>query len=52
MKCVILYIRGNGAAGSQRSEVLGILLEQGRTEDLRRSLEDTEYQRELFHEFG
>lgn len=29
-----------------------ILLEQGRTEDLRRSLEDTEYQRELFHEFG
>lgn len=29
-----------------------ILLEQGRSVDLRRSLEDSEYQRELFREFG
>lgn len=29
-----------------------ILLEQGRIEDLRRSLEDTAYQKELFREFG
>lgn len=29
-----------------------ILLVQGRSEDLRRSLEDSEYQRELFREFG
>lgn len=29
-----------------------ILLEQDRTEDIKRSLEDSEYQKKLFREFG
>ena len=33
------------------NRLTGILLEQNRTEDLKRSLEDAEYQKKLFREF-
>ncbi len=37
---------------SRVNRLTRILLEQNRTEDLKRSLEDTEYQQKLFGEFG
>ncbi len=34
------------------NNLIRVLIEKGREEDMRRSLEDKEYQEELFREFG
>ena len=37
---------------NNRAEVVGMLLEQNRIDDLKRATEDTKYQKQLFREFG